>query len=142
MTVNTPADIPVVKIDAGYEILSQRQLNWRKFRRHRVALLCLYALTLLYIVVFLAEFCAPYGAFQRHSSYLLAPPTPVRFVDEQGVFHLQPFIYRMSNELDQATFQRTFVEDTSEKFFIRMFVRGEPYKLFGFIDSDIHLIGV
>ena len=142
MTVNTPADIPVVKIDGGYEILSQRQLIWRKFRRHRVALVCLYALALLYIVVFLAEFCAPYGAFQRHSSYLLAPPTPVRFVDEQGVFHLQPFIYRMSNELDQATFQRTFVEDTSEKFFIRMFVRGEPYKLFGFIDSDIHLIGV
>ncbi|MBC7815802.1 MAG: metal ABC transporter permease, partial [Planctomycetaceae bacterium] len=117
-------------------------LIWRKFRRHRVAVVCFYALLLLYFVVFLAEFFAPHGAFERHSNYLLAPPTPIRFIDDQGVFHLQPFVYPMSNELDRATFQRTYVEDTRTRYVIRLFVQGEPYKLFGFIDSNIHLVGV
>ncbi len=145
MDVNPPVNqtITPLKTDTTtYEILSQRQLIWRKFKRHRVALLSFYALVALYIIVLLAEFFAPYGAFQRHSTHLLSPPTPLRFVDDQGVFHLRPFVYKMSNELDRATFQRAYVEDPSEKYFLQLFVRGEPYKLLGFIDSDIHLFGV
>ncbi len=145
MDINPPAEPKVASINSkatNYDVLSQRQLIWRKFKRHRVALLSLYVLVILYIVVLLAEFFAPYGAFQRHSQFLLAPPTPLRFVDEQGVFHLRPFVYKMTNELDRATFQRAFIEDTSEKYFFQLFVRGEPYLLLGFINSDIHLFGV
>ncbi|MBN8619584.1 MAG: ABC transporter permease [Anaerolineae bacterium] len=131
-----------LKTEPAYEILSQRQLIWRKFKRHRVALLSFYALIALYAIVLLAEFFAPHGAFERHSSHLLSPPTTIRFVDAEGVFHLRPFIYRMDNELNRQTFQREYVEDTSEKFFLKFFVEGEPYKLLGFIDSNIHLIGV
>ena len=144
MDTNAPVGLPIAKIkkDSTYEILSQRQLIWRKFKRHRVALLSLYALALLYFIVLFAEFFAPHGAFERHSDFLLGPPTPIRFVDVDGNFSLRPFVYKMTNELDRQTFQRAYVEDPSEKYYLELFVEGEPYKLLGFIDSNIHLFGV
>lgn len=144
MDTNAPVGLPITKIkkDSTYEILSQRQLIWRKFKRHRVAVFSLYALALLYFIVLFAEFFAPYGAFERHSGYLLGPPTPIRFVDDEGNFSFRPFIYKMTSELDRQTFQRVFVEDTSEKYYLELFVEGSPYKLLGFIDSNIRLVGV
>ncbi len=144
METNAPAGLPVPKIekDRSYEILSQRQLIWRKFKRHRVALFSLYALALLYFIVLFAEFFAPYDAFFRHSTSLLSPPTPIRFVDAEGNFSFRPFVYKMTNELDRQTFQRTYVEDTSEKYYLQLFIEGAPYKLLGFIDTNIRLVGV
>src|SRR5690606_28818310 len=125
-----------------YEILSQRQLIWRKFKRHRVAYICLYILIALYIVSIFAEFFAPYGAFQRHGNYLLAPPTPIHLGDENGVFYLRPFVFKITKELHMETFRREYVEDTSEKYFLHFFKRGEPYQLLGLIETDIHFFGV
>ncbi|MBZ0299546.1 MAG: hypothetical protein K8J31_07405, partial [Anaerolineae bacterium] len=41
------ASVPSLKSEPTYEILSQRQLIWRKFKRHRVAHFCLYVLIIL-----------------------------------------------------------------------------------------------
>lgn len=145
MNKETPTNsTPVATLQAEptYKILSQRQLIWRKFKRHRLALICFYALIALYIVVIFAEFFASYGTFQRHSDFLLAPPTTLHFVDENGVFHLRPFVYKVTNELNRQTFTREYVEDTSEKYDLHLFVHGEPYLLLGFIQSDIHFFGV
>jgi peptide/nickel transport system permease protein len=144
MDTNAPIGLPVTltEKETTYEILSQRQLIWRKFKRHRVALFSLYALGLLYFIVIFAEFFAPHDPFKRHSEYLLGPPTPIRFVDAEGNFSLRPFVYEMSNELDRQTFQRTYIEDTTEKYYLELFVKGDSYKLLGFIDSNIHLFGV
>lgn len=126
----------------GGRVLSRQQLFWTKFGRHRAAVLSLYFIVLLYVVVLIAEFVAPYGAFERHTQYLLAPPTGIHFFDEQGGFHLRPFVYNLSNELDLQTFQRTFVEDRSQRFGLSLFVKGEPYSLLGVIPTDVHLFGV
>ncbi|MXV94213.1 MAG: ABC transporter permease [Chloroflexi bacterium] len=125
-----------------YQILSQRQLIWRKFRRHRVAYFCLVFLCLFYLLAIFAEFFAPYGAFTRDTNFLYAPPTPIHFVDADGVFHVRPFVYKITNELDLETFQRHYVEDKDELFFIEFFIRAEPYRLLGFIETDIHFFGV
>jgi len=126
----------------NYEILSQRQLIWRKFKRHRVAYFCFLFLTLFYALAIFAEFFAPYGAFKRDTNFLYAPPTPIHFVDEDGAFSLRPFVYKMVSELDLETFRREYVEDKSEKFPVRFLIRAEPYRLLGFIKTDIHLFGV
>ncbi len=125
-----------------YEILSQRQLIWRKFRRHRVAYFCWIFLCVFYVLAIFAEFFAPYGPFTRDTGFLYAPPTPIHFIDADGAFHPRPFVHKITSELDLNTFQRAYVEDTSEKYFIQFFSRGERYKLLGFIDTDIHLFGV
>ena len=140
MTSSSSALSPEDQLD--YEILSQRQLVWRKFKRHRVAQFCLYLLIVFYGLAIFAEFFAPHGAFERHTDYLFAPPTPLHFVDSNGSIHLRPFVYKVENELNLETFQREYVEDTSEKYFIKLLVRGEPYQLLGFLPTDFHLFGV
>lgn len=136
----TRADAP-----AGPEgglVLSRRQLFWIKFRRHRAAYVSLWFIGILYLIAIFAEFVAPYGPFERHTQHLLAPPTSVRFIDAEGDFHLRPFVYRIDSTLDTRTFQRTYVEDTSTRYHLRLFVRGHEYDLFGFIPTDLHLFGV
>lgn len=120
----------------------QHELIWRKFRRHRVAFVCLYLIVALYTLAIFSGFFSPYGTFERHPGFLFAPPTPVHLVDNEGNFHLRPFVYGVTNELNMETFQREYAEDTSERYFIKFFVRGEPYRLLGFIETDIHLFGV
>src|SRR5690606_39777774 len=44
-------------------------------------------------------------------------PTPLRFIDDTGTFHLRPFVYKVSNELNIETFQREYVEETDERYF-------------------------
>lgn len=129
-------------LEAGYEIASQRQLIWRKFRKHRVAVFSLLLLLLLYALAILAEFFSPYGAFERHSGYLFAPPTRIHFFDAQGRFHLRPFVYEVGSELDMETFQREYVENTEVRYPLRLFVRGESYTLLGIFTTDVHLFGV
>ena len=126
----------------NYEVLSQRQLIWRKFRRHRVAYFCWIFLTFFYVLAIFAEFFAPYGPFTRDTGFLYAPPTPIHFSDEEGSFIFRPFVYKISNELDLETFQRTYVEDKTEKYFIQFFTQGETYALLGLIETNIHVFGV
>jgi peptide/nickel transport system permease protein len=126
----------------GGLLLSRRQLFWIKFRRHKAALISLWFIGLLYLIAIFAEFVAPYGPFQRHTQHLMAPPTVVRFVDAEGGFHLRPFVYRISSTLDRQTFQRTFVEDTSTRYHLKLFVRGTSYDLLGVIPTNVHLFGV
>ncbi|QMV00874.1 ABC transporter permease subunit [Devosia sp. D6-9] len=126
----------------GGLVLSRRQIFWAKFTRHRVATVSLFFIVLLYAVVLIAEFVSPYDPFQRHTGYLLAPPTGIQFVDTEGNFHLRPFVYGLKNELNRQTFQREYVVDTSVRHDIHLFVEGEPYKLFGVIPMSVRLFGV
>lgn len=129
-------------IDEGYYLASQWQLIWRKFRRHRLAMLSALVIIFLYSLAVFAEFYSVNDHHKRHVKYAKAPPHAVRFIDEEGNFHLNPFIYDMIQELDMDTLKRNYTEDRSTRYPIRFFVRGEPYKLLGLIDSDIHLMGV
>ena len=96
----------------------------------------------LYSLAVFAEFYSVNDHHKRHVKYAKAPPHTVRFIDEQGNFHLNPFIYDMTQKLDMDTLKRNYTEDRSTRYPIRFFVRGEPYKLLGLIDTDIHLMGV
>ncbi len=129
-------------IDEGYYLASQWQLIWRKFRRHRLAMLSALVIIFLYSLAVFAEFYSVNDYHKRHVKYAKAPPHTVRFIDAEGNFHLNPFIYDMTQKLDMDTLKRIYTEDRSKRYPVRFFVRGEPYKLLGLIDSDIHLMGV
>ncbi|MCA0423117.1 MAG: ABC transporter permease [Proteobacteria bacterium] len=122
-------------------MLSQRQLIWRRFCRHRVALASLWFIGILYVVVLLAEIFAPYDPFARNPTGLLSPPTAVHIFDDDWQLH-RPFVYGRKVELDRQTFQRHFVEDRSQRYPIRFMIRGAPYDLLGIVPLDIHAFGV
>lgn len=125
-----------------YYTATQFQLMWWKFRKHRLALLGTTLLGLFFVIVLFCEFLAPLDPFTRNSSYIFGPPQKLRFVDEEGAFHLRPFVYGVTNRLNPETFELEVMEDTSTMLPVRFFVRGDPYKFWGLIKTDIHLFGL
>jgi ABC-type dipeptide/oligopeptide/nickel transport system permease subunit len=122
--------------------LSQGQLIWRRFKRNRMALIGSVVLIFFYACAILGGFLAPYGLQTRFVKFIYAPPTLPRFVDENGQFHLRPFVYQLSRTVNEETLEYTYVPDTSVIYPVNFFVKGDPYKLFGFIKLERHLFGV
>lgn len=123
--------------EAAYYEAGQWRLTWWRFRRHRVATVALGGLILAYLVTLLANFFAPYGSAQRFDGQEDAPPTRVHIVHD-GRLHL-PFVYERDREYDAEAFERSYVEDRSKPYPIQLFGSGEPYRLFGLIETDRHL---
>lgn len=122
--------------------LSVGKLMWRRFLRNRLAVGGAIALILMYLMVIFAEFVAPYDHLISNENYVTRPPQRPRFFDADGNFHLRPFVYGTNTVLDQQNLIWIHEDDPAQIYPIRFFVKGQPYKLLGFIPSDIHLYGV
>jgi len=121
---------------------SQWQLIWWKFLRHRIAVTSLIILLILYIFAIFAEFISPYNPSKEDVLYTYCPPARIHFIDESGKFHLRPFVYKVEKIFDSETLSESYKEERTEKYFIKFWVRGEPYKLWNIFPSNIHLFGV
>jgi len=135
--VNRP-EAQTTSAEERYYIASQRQLMWRKFRKHRMAVIAGAILVLAYLVAFTYEFCAPYGPLTQHEGYVHAPPTRIRLIDADGRLR-GPFVYGLTGQVNLDTFQREFVEDRAVIHPLRFLARGEPYRFWGSLDGDLHL---
>lgn len=122
-----------------YFMASQWQLMGRKLIRHKLAVISFILLTLLYLGAIFAGFIAPQGLEDYSATYSNAPPTKIHFA-HNGEF-VGPFVYNYKIEYDKFQ-NKIFVEDKDTVYPIKLFVKGTPYKLFGFIKSDIHLFGI
>ena len=72
---------------AGGEVqlsLTQTQLIWRDFKRHRAALAGGIIIALLYLMALGAEFIAPYDPYHREMRSPLVPPMRVHLRDAEG----------------------------------------------------------
>ena len=130
------------EVQIRYYTASQFQLMWWKFKKHRLALIGTALLGLFLFIALFAEFLSPYGPAVRTPNYLFGGPQVLHFVDAEGKFHLRPFTYALSASMDPQTFLLEVKEDTSEPWPVYFFVKGDPYKMWGLIESDIHLFGV
>jgi len=136
-----PDVVPVVSKDKKKVSQNYWSLVWWKFRRNRLAVIGAIILLIYYITcIFFAEFFAPYPK-ELESDYLEARPTYFQFRDEAGNFSLRPFVYRLEEKIDVATRSRVYEYDKTVKYPIYFFVKGEPYKLLGFIPADRHFFG-
>ena len=130
------------QFDESYYLASQWKLVWRKFRRHRLAMFSLAVIAFLYSLAVFAEFYSINDHQQRHVKYAKAPPHSLHFVDEDGNFHFVPFIYELKQELDMDTLKRNYTEITTKRYHLKFFGEGQPYRLLGLFDTNIHLVGV
>lgn len=116
------------------------QLAWLRLRTNRMAVLGLYLLAAMYVGAIFAGPLAPYAYDDAVHHLTFHPPmlTRLRIFDENGQLS-RPFIYSirvLSGEL------KTYSEDRTVKFPIKLFVRGDEYRILWVIKSDIHLFGV
>lgn len=141
-----PIDISESDVSSGSEakvlVASQWQLIWWRFRRHKLALISGIILVFIYLVVIFAEFIAPYDPGDYIARYTYAPPQTLHLFDTRdGGFAFAPYVNDYTVEIDQAALRRTFVVDPETSIPVRFFVRGWSYKLFGLIETDLHLFG-
>src|SRR5262245_5954437 len=115
------------------------RLFWRQFRRSHLALAGGALLALFYTAALFAPFLAPYGQESMDRERFFHPPHHVRWIDTAGRFHPLGFIHP-TRLVDLATL--TWEEDRSQAVPIRLFVRGERYRMLGLVRSDLHWFGV
>ena len=104
---------------------SRIQMAFASFQRNRMAMLCLWALVILYGLAIFADFVCPYSYQDedRNSSY--CPPTAIELVDHG---HLtRPFIYGRALTFN-AVHRRVYVIDPAQKYPLHLFKGG---RLFG-----------
>jgi peptide/nickel transport system permease protein len=123
---------------------SQLGLMWRRFRRHKLALVSLWIVVLFYAVAIFAEFLAPTDPSTYSARYTYAPPQGINFVaiNPDGSWEFGPYVNGYRTEIDPEALRRTFVVDEEVRLPVRFFAPSEPYLLAGFIPMSIKLMGV
>jgi peptide/nickel transport system permease protein len=111
--------------------LSPWQLFWQRLKRRRIAMFGGVILIFLYVVALFAGFIAPYHYDRIDKNGFFHPPIWPRL---EG-FHL--VVPRCEPGAGVFAY-REIPNDTKP---LHYFVRGDKYKLFGFIPATIHLFG-
>ncbi len=137
-----PAREPSERGEDRLFLASQWRLMWVKFRRHKVALVGVGVTALLYLLGAFCEMVAPYDPRERHSSHTFVPPQRVHFYDSEGGFSLRPFVYKLDRQIDPRSLRRSYSEDRSQRYYVKLFHRGHPYEWWGLFETDVHLFGV
>ncbi len=121
-----------------YYMASQKKLMWWKFKKHKLALASGIFLLLAYGMIIIAEFLSPYGLHTRNVDYIHSPPQAVHFFNN-GEF-VGPFVYGRKMTLDIDTLRRVYTNNPADVQPIRFFCRGDAYRFWGLVDSNLHLV--
>ncbi|MGW6276061.1 ABC transporter permease [Kribbella sp. NPDC055071] len=113
---------------------SPRRLMWMRFRRHRLAVVCLVVIGVAYVVAATCEFWAPATQQAYHSTYAYAPPQRLH-LSFDGLY-----VNGYKSSADPTTMERRFTVDPADRTELRFFAKGDKYRLFGLIPSDRHFL--
>jgi peptide/nickel transport system permease protein len=111
--------------------LSPWQLFWQRLKRRRIAMVGGAILIFLYLVALFAGFVAPYSSNRLDTDYSFHSPVWPKL---SGVHLVVP-------RYESAPGEFIYREVPNDAKPLHFFVRGDEYKLFGFIPASIHLFG-
>ncbi|MEW6087731.1 MAG: ABC transporter permease [bacterium] len=114
----------------------------KKFKKHKLAVFGAGILFILYFCAVFADFISPYSYYIQNRDKSYHPPTKIHFFDKGGKFYIRPFIYGTSGEINSETFQKSYIINDREKYFMHFFVKGEEHLFLGIFKANIHLFGV
>jgi len=121
---------------------SQWRLTWKAFRRHKLAVASLVVVALFYLVGALAEFVAPFDPEATSSQQVYHPPQAIHFIDFQddGSWAIRPYVHALVLKRDPISLSATYEPDPTRKIHLSFFGQGQPYTMWGVIQSDRHLL--
>ena len=122
-------------------VASQWQLMWWKFRRHKMAMISVVLLVLLYSITIFCDFLAPYDPHRYDVVYAYAPPQVPHFLDSEG-FHFPPYVYGYESTRDPETLRLVFTLDETTRLPLKFLVQGDPYRFWGLWPSTLRLFGM
>ena len=102
----------------------------RQLLKDKFARLALIVLGVIYLALFFADFLAPYTKDFSDRTMAYVPPSKIFTIDENGKFS-RPYTYNYIREFDQNTLEMTYKLDRSQKYYLKFFSQGQPYKFLG-----------
>jgi peptide/nickel transport system permease protein len=130
---------PVASAGPAVYVAPAWKLTWWRFRKHKLALVCLWVFLLIALVAAAPEFFATHDPNDTAAVRAYIPPQTLRVVHEGRL--TWPFAYAIEGRRDQRTLRMVWAADEETRYPLRFFVRGYSYRLFGIIPTDRHLIG-
>jgi len=110
-----------------------------RFKQNRMAVFCFYILVLLYGSALFADFLSPYSYKNEAREYSYSPPTPIQFINDG---HLSwPYVYGYRLIFNEYQ-RRIYLVDSEKKYPLKLFAKGDDYKLLGLIPTSYHLFTV
>lgn len=119
--------------------VSEFQMAMQTFGKNRMAVFCVAILFILYLSAIFAGFLSPYSYANEERKFSYCPPTKIHFFDEGRPSW--PFVYGIQLTYGEYH-KRVYAEDRTQKFPIKLFNKGDEYKLLGLIPMKTHLWGV
>lgn len=123
---------------------STRQKILKRFFRHRLALLGLFILFVLYGSALFADFISPYSVDSGVVNQAHYPPTRIHFT-HKGEFK-GPFYYHLRRRVASYSADgiptKKLVRDSDILYPVKFFAKGEPFKFLFMIPMETHLFGV
>lgn len=126
------------EVESTIAVAPQWKLVWWGFKKHRLAMIGGIVTAFIYFVAIFGGFLAPYPNEFYDADYAYAPPQQLHFFDD-GEFGM--YVNGYKSKQDPVTLALTWTVDETKKTPVGLFVKGDEYKLFGFIPFDRHLIG-
>lgn len=110
-----------------------------RLQQNRTGSLALKVLAFLYAAALFADFIGPYDEGSSNRDKFYHPPTRIHWRDEDGRF-ARPYVY---NYVPVGSSSQRYVPvPTLGKFPVRLFHRGEAYRLLWLIPTNTRLVGV
>ncbi len=109
--------------------------KFKAFNKHKLARRAAIVLLVMYSIVIFAGFLSPYHPNTAFKKHFFHAPTKIHFTDEDGLSW--PYVYA-TEKVGWGKYE----ENTSQKYPIKFFYRGDEYKLLNLIPTDLHFFGV
>lgn len=114
---------------------------WR-FTRHKVAVVSLVLLLVMYLAALLADFVAPHDPNAVNPRYASVPPQSIAWIEHsESGWQLRPHVTGFKSQIDTTTRERIVTIDTTQRHAVGLFVAAEPYKLLGLLPLQTRLVG-
>lgn len=120
-------------------IASQWQLTWWAFKKHRLAMIGLWVIGLLYLISLFAEVVAPDNPTKQNRRAVYHPPQMISFFDKDDGWSFRPHVQEMDRKRDPDTLAISYVP-SGDKVYLTLFGEGPKYKFWGLWETNIHLL--
>lgn len=127
------------KAEERVSVASNWQLVWWRFKKNRLALLAGAVLIFFYLIVLIPDFFATQDAEETEARIAFIPAQPIKFFDESG---LRLWVPAVVGKRNPVTLRMEWQVDETKKVPVRFFTAGYKYKIFGLVETDLHLIGL
>ena len=123
--------------ESEVEVMPQRQLIWRRFKRHRLAMVATVIVAIFYLMVVFADFLATNDPYESEAGRQYIPPQWIKLFDGwKPDLHVCKLVGTRNEFL-----RKVYQADCDEIVDVQLFGKGYEYSFLG-ITLDRHLFGV